>query len=364
MPPHRLSASLLAAAALISLAGCGSDSISPLASGFLGGTSTNHEIGVVVNSTGRSLTLFQLGSPTTQQQIPLGTSSTVTPTGLSVRGQVALVPLGNAASVALVNLATASVLRYFTFASGNTTGSAFVDDTTYLFANPALATVGRATKGQPSGAVAMTVQVAPQPTALAMANGRAVIVSANLDANYSPIGNGVVTIIDPKTLAVLGTVSTGGTNSSDIAIDPDGLAYVVNTGDYLSPGSITIVNPATAQVVATVGGMGVGPGAISIDGNGLAYVSGYYSATVVWNTKTRTFVRDATNPLCAPVKGGACRGAFGATADASGNVYQLFFGDPTNNLPPYAFVYRAGTFALTDSVSVGVGPSGMAIRSF
>ena len=59
---------------------CGDDTSEPIAPGFLGGTSSNHEIGVVVNSTGKSVTLFQLGSPATQQQIALGTSSTVTPT--------------------------------------------------------------------------------------------------------------------------------------------------------------------------------------------------------------------------------------------------------------------------------------------
>ena len=120
---------------LVAAASCSDDTSAPIAPGFLGGTSSNHEVGVVVNSTGKSVTLFQLGSPATQQQIALGTSSTVTPTGLAVRGRRAAVPLGNAASVALINLETAAIQRFFVFSSGNATGAAFADDTTIIAAN-------------------------------------------------------------------------------------------------------------------------------------------------------------------------------------------------------------------------------------
>jgi DNA-binding beta-propeller fold protein YncE len=190
------------------------------------------------------------------------------------------------------------------------------------------------------------------------------VTSANLDANFAPLGNGVVTALDPKTLQVLGTAQTGGTNATDAAVGPDGMLYVVNTGDYTSPGSLTIVNPATMAVVATVGGMGVGPGAISIDANGLAYISGFFSGTLVWNTKTKTFVRGTDNPVCAKLPDNSCRGAFAATTDAAGDVYQLFFGSTAQGLPPYVFVFKATSFALSDSISVGAGPSAIAIRTF
>jgi hypothetical protein len=343
---------------------CSSDAVSPFASGFLGGTSSNHEIGVVVNSTGKGLTLFQVGSPATQKQIALGTSSTVTPTGLAVRGRRAAIPLGNAASVALINLETATIQRFFTFASGNATGSAFSDDTTIIAANTALNTVGRATVGQTGDAITKSVSVAPQPTAVVIAGTRALVVSGNLDANFAPIGNGILTAIDPSTMQVLGTATMGGTNSADAAVGPDGLVYVVNTGDFVGQGSLTIVTPATMQVVATIPGMGVGPGAISIDSNGLAYISGFFSGTLVWDTKTRAFVRGTNNPVCAKLPSGACRGAFAATTNAAGDVYQAFFGSSAQGLPPYLFVFKAGTFALTDSISAGVGPSALVIRTF
>jgi hypothetical protein len=349
---------------LVATVSCGDDTAAPIAPGFLGGTSSNHEVAVVVNSTGKSLTLFQLGSPSTQQQIALGTSSTVTPTGLAVRGRRAAVPLGNAASVALVNLETATIQRFFVFPNGNATGAAFADDTTIIAANTLRNVVGRFTVGQTADAIGNTVTVAPQPTAVVMAGGRALVVSSNLDANFAPIGNGIVTAVDPKTMQVLGTVQMGGTNSTDAAVGPDGLLYVVNTGDFVAQGNLTIVNPTTMQALATIPNIGVGPGAITIDAGGLAYISGFFVGTLVWDTKTRAFVRGANNPVCAKLANGSCRGAFAATTDAAGNVYQAFFGSSTQGLPPYIFVYKSNTFALSDSISAGVAPSAIVIRTF
>ena len=354
----------IAALLLTATAACGSDSTAPAAPGFLGGTSSNHEIALVVNPNGRTLTLFQLGSPTTRKEIQLGTSSTVTPVGFSVRERRAAVPLGNAASVALIDLENARIERFFTFPSGNTTGSVFADDTTILAANTTLGIVGRMYVGQASGEIADTVTVAPQPTAMAIADDRALVISANLDENFVPLGNGVVTAIDPKTMRSLGTAEMGGTNSGDAAVGPDGLLYVVNTGDYVNEGSVTIVDPATMDVVTTVGSMGVGPGAISIDANGLAYISGFFSGTLVWDTRARTFVRGTDNPVCAKLPSGACRGAFAAATNAAGDVYQAFFGSAADELPPYVFVFDAETFALTDSISMGTGPSDIEIRRF
>jgi hypothetical protein len=142
------------------------------------------------------------------------------------------------------------------------------------------------------------------------------------------------------------------------------LLYVVNTGDFVAQGSLTIVNPATMQVQATIPNMGAGPGAISIDANGLAYISGFFTGTLVWDTKTRAFVRGGNNPICAKLANGSCRGAFAATTNAAGDVYQVFFGSSTQNLPPYIFVFKAGTFALSDSINAGVGPSALVIRTF
>ena len=349
----------LLAAALFATA-CDGDSTGSNDAFILQGDS---EVGVVVNSTGKSLTLFRVDDKQTRQ-IAFGASSAVTPTGLSVRGRRAAVPLGNAASVALIDLEGLAISRYFLFPQGNATGSAFADDTTLLAANLQDDYVGRATVGQVGDTIRQRVTVAPAPTAIVMAGGRAAVVSGNLDDNYAPIGNGVVTFLDPRTLQVQGRVQTGGTNPGDAAVGPDGLLYVVNTGDYVSDGSVTIINPQTMAVVNTFSGFGAGPGSIHVDGAGLAYISSFSLGTLVWNTRTRTFVRGKDNPLCAKMASGECRGAFDTTTDVQGNVYQAFFGSARQGLAPQVFVYRAGSLALSDSIGGVNGPSALEVRAF
>jgi hypothetical protein len=281
-----------------------------------------------------------------------------------VQGRRAAVPLGNAASVALLDLEKLTVARFFLFPKGNATGSAFADDTTLLAANTQDDYVGRVTTGQASDSILLRRTVAPAPTAIVMAAGRAAVVSSNLNDDYASIGNGVVTFLDPRTLQVQGVVQTGGTNATDAALGPDGLLYVVNTGDYVADGSITIIDPRAMTVVSTVGGFGAGPGSIHVDQAGLAYVSSFFSGTLVWNTRTRTFVRGKDNPVCARLASGACRGAFDAATDVQGNVYQAFFGSASAGLAPQVFVFRAGTFALTDSIGGVNGPSALEVRTF
>jgi hypothetical protein len=346
-------------------AACSTDKASgPLVSSFLRGTSSNHQIGVIVNSTGHAITLFQLGDPTNTKQIALGASNAITPVALSVRGVNAAVPLGDASSVALIDLNTLAITRFFLFAAGNTTGQAFVDDTTIFAANTDSGYVGRFTTGQASDTISDTVHVAPSPTDIEVSGSRVLVISANLNSSFTPNGNGIVTAVDAHTLAVLDTVFTGGTNSTAGAIGPDGNLYVVNTGDFVNPGSMTIINPATLAVIKNVGNVGVGPGAIAIDSKGLVYISGFSSGTVIWNINTQAFVRGPSNPLCAPISSGGCRGAFDARPDTAGNVYQVFFGSPSQNLNPYVFVYQAGSYALTDSINVGPGPSAIRIAAF
>ena len=68
-----------------------------------------------------------------------------------------------------------------------------------------------------------------------------------------------------------------------------------------------------------------------------------------------------TVPDAAP-RGGVAIGDM--IVDASGNLYQAFFGSSTQGLPPYIFVYKSNTFALSESISAGVGPSAIVIRTF
>jgi hypothetical protein len=353
---------LLLVALTAFVAACSSDKVSgPSVPSFLQGTSSNHQIGIVVNSTGRALTLFQLGSPTTQRTIALGSSSAITPVGMTIRGHLAAVPLGDASSVALVDLYQMAITRYYLFASGNTTGQAFADDTTILVANTSNNYVGRVTTAQTSDSITDTVAVAPAPTDIEVTAGRAFVISGNLDVNSNPLGNGVVTAINPQTLAVLGTVTTSGTNSSAGAVGPDGNVYVLNTGNYSTPGTMDIINPTTLQIVNTItNSQMIGPGAIQFDSTaGLAFITGYYFGTLVYSVASQSFV--PATPICV-LAAGTCAGAFDARADASNNLYQVTFGTVSNGGEVYMF--SAGSYILQDSVAVGQGPTTLRIETF
>ena len=346
--------------------GCDDDPVEPgpVDRPFHQGTESDPRIGVVVNTLSSSLQLFQLGDPGQVREVALGASSAVTATGVATAEEALAVPLGNAASVAVIDPTTLRIDRFFLFPSGNATGAAFTGDGALLVANLLDDQVGRVTLDQPSDAIEALVDVAPGPTDIEIAGDRALVLSGNLDDSFVPIGPGIVTALDPVTLEVLGTVETGGENPTAAAVGPDGLLYVLNTGDYVSPATIAVIDPASMERIDLIEDTGVGPGALTIDERGLAYVSGFFLGTVILDTADRSWVRGPDDPVCAPLSGGGCRGAFDASAADDGRLYQAFFGSPSEGLPPWIFVYEPDTWVLTDSIPAGQGPATVRIAVF
>lgn len=332
---------------------------------FLDGTVADAQIGIIVNTSANAIRLFQLGNPGESRDVALGASSAVTPTGISIRGETGVVPLGNAASLAVIDLRTLQIGGFFLFESGNATGSAFVDDRTVLAANQQTDEVGRFTVGQAGGAIGERVSVTQFPTGIVpFSNSLAFVISANLDDNYAPAGDGVVTAIDPSTMTIVATIETGGTNPQFGAIGPDGMLYVMNTGDYVAPSTLAIIDPGSLELAEVVEGFPAGSGHVHVSQDGTLFASAFFTGTVAWSTAAKAFVRDASDPICAPLADGGCRGAFAAHTAADGSLYQTFFGSTRQNLSPWIFRYAPETWALTDSVASGQGPVGLDIRSF
>ncbi len=332
---------------------------------FLDGTVSNPEIGLVVNSLEKGLRLFQVGDPSRTRDIPLGASSSVTATGLSIRGEKAAVPLGNAASVAIVDLRSQNIEGFHLFPSGNATGSCFVNDQTVIVANQEKDLVGKFSPGQGGGPISETVAVTPNPTAvIGFSETRILVVSSNLDEFWTPAGEGVVTAIDPRSMTVTGTVTTGGENPQFGALGPDGLLYVPNSGNYFDPSTMAVIDPQAMTLVNLVEGLAPGSGDVHVDENGLVYVSGFFFGTTVWDSSTESFLRGPGNPVCAAGPGGRCRGASSAFTGSDGALYQTFFGSPGEGLPPWIFKYSPGSFELADSIPAGLGPVGLQVHTF
>lgn len=339
-------------------------SVSVAAFPFLDGTPSSAEIGVIVNSTANALRLFQVGDPTDFREIALGASSAITATGVSVLGDRAAVPLGNGASVAIIDLRDQQIDGFYLFDSGNATGSAFVDANTVIAANQSTDVAGKFTIGQADNAISTTVAVTPFPNdVVTVSDSLVLIVSANLDDSFAPIGEAVVTAIDPRTMVVLDTVHTGGTNAQFGALGPDGLFYVPNTGDFVSASSLAIIDPVTMTRVDLIEGFAAGSGAVHVDSSGLVYVSAFFAGTLIWDATAETFVRDSDDPLCAPLAGGGCRGAFSATTGEDGSVYQTFFGSASQDLEPWVFRYDSD-LTLVDSIPSGLGPVEVEVHTF
>ena len=354
-PIRRFAPLLLAASAA-----CSTANTEPTPS-FLAGTATDANIVSTVLSLSSSFLQLQAGAPDVRQSIGLGTSQQITPVGFAIRGAVVSIPTGNAASLIAANVET-GVNRTFTWPSGNATGSAWVDDNTIITTNPSLNLVGRVRLNQMSTTIGDTIRVAAFPTDVVVANGRIFVVSSNLDANFSPAGPGIVTELDATLFTPLRTFTVG-TNPGYAAAFNNRL-FVTNAGDFgANNGTLSVINLATNTTAAPITGFGDFPGQITIDAQGRAYISGFAFGTVIYNTVTNSFVRGASNPLCAPVAG-VCRGSTGAQLGGNGRIYQSFFGSASANQPGRIFVYDGTSLALTDSITVPVGTSQIDVRSF
>ncbi|TVP76676.1 MAG: hypothetical protein EA352_05290 [Gemmatimonadales bacterium] len=363
-PFRRRLAPVLLALLLMVVAACSDSSTDPAEDlGFLAGADGDPRIGVVVNSTENALRLIQLGDPSEVRTIGLGASSSITATSLTSRGEDLVVPLGNAASVAHVNARTRAVERIFLFDGGNASGSLHVGGDRFLVLNLLDDQVGAFELGQDSDDITELQDVPPAPSSLVDTPAGVAVVSGNLDENFQPLGDGIVTFVDGQTLEVLGEVGTGGPNAGPAALGPDGLLYVVNTGNFVDPSSMAIIDPTGPTLVEVVDGLAPGSGSLHIDASGTAWISGFGFGTTAWDTGSRSFLRGPDNPVCVEVEG-VCLGAASATTDDAGRLLQVHFGAPGDGVPGQIFVFGGSAFELEEEIEAGQGPTFVEVRTF
>ena len=89
---------------------------------------------------------------------------------------------------------------------------------------------------------------------------------------------------------------------------PDGILYVMNTVDYVTPSTLTIIDPGSLVRVEVAGGFPAGSGHVHVSPGGTLFASTFFAGTVAWNTATKAFARDGSDPICASLDGGG-RGA-------------------------------------------------------
>jgi hypothetical protein len=322
---------------------------------FLEGTSDNRQIGIVLDSAGRSLLLFQLGNPERQESINLPGNGAATPVDFAIRNYDAAVALGDAGAVALVDLAVDSndrrTDRLAAFpGGGRVTAVAFVNQDTVLAADAA-GTVAQIAFADGVGSTARTVAVASGPRKILVALDRAYVLSDNAG------GEGVVTILNSHTLEVLATVPTGGRNPRDMTFGSVDRLFVINAGETPLGGSLSEISALHAELRETIPGMGRDPSRVSADARGRVYVSSRAYGTIVWDLRRRDFLEDQgpDRAVCET----PCRGATDARSNEQGDLYQLTPGDGGASLVRI-WSYREGEGYRTP----GNGPASIAAGGY
>lgn len=312
----------------------------------------------VLNSIAKTISVINLDSLTVQNDaISLGANSSAV--GFSVRGERALVPNGSENNVLILDVTNLTIAGIIDLPDGSgATGSAFLDDNTAFVCNLNLGSVSRLNLSNLT--VAATTQVGQVPSDVAVVAGKVFVANANIDlTTFQPIGNGAVSVIDPRTNQVTNTIDTGATNSQFFAIDPDGDLIVISSGGFgAGNGAVTVIDPASENVTGGPFVIGDFPGEVNISPTGIAYVASFSNGLYAFNTRTNTVLRSGQNALAVTTPGGTVFGAAGVDFDAAGNIYSVNFGDAVT--PGTVYIFNS-TEMLTDSVKVGIGPFAIAI---
>lgn len=252
------------------------------------------DVAVVLNSIDRSLSVYDWEDETPRvRNIGLGAQGT--PVGFAVEGGTVLVPMGTYPFAAVVNLRGGGTREgYVTLPQGSgATGAALLSEDEGLVANAARNTVTPVNPRTRTAGAEIAVGVYPQ--FIADDGQRYYVVNANL-VNFSPAGNGSVTVID-RDLDVVTTIGLSGRNSG-AAVVSRGKLYVLHAGDFGgNNGSLSVVDLQTLTEERHVTGFGEFPGSIAAAPNGDIHVGVYGDGVLVWDPDTRTFVRGPANPL-------------------------------------------------------------------
>ncbi|HEX8209519.1 MAG TPA: hypothetical protein VF584_04950 [Longimicrobium sp.] len=297
--------------AAIAAAACDGDLTSPDA----GGSPTVDRVAVVVNRGDRTLTVIPFAEREASRTISLGAAGA--PVDLAVRGELAVVPMGEAGGVVIVNLRTGTVERMVAMARGfDARRAAFISDTVVVVTNPSRGTL---TPVNPlTGRVGSSTTAGGEAPAELLRFGPRVYV---LNGAAGARTNGMVTVLDTL-LRPLGSAPLSGTNPV-AAVARGDVLYVLLAGQPAQGnGSVSVVDVGTMRERSSVVGFGESPESMAFDARGGLYVPVRQQGLVIFNPYTGLFVRGAGSPL--PL--GGMDDAVRVASDPAGFVYALLPG--------------------------------------
>ncbi len=273
-------------------------------------------VGVVLESTDLSLTVFDVEDPTSTTTVALGPDGS--PVSLAVRGRFAAVPLGIVPAVAVVDLGAGEVVRTVGLPEGSgATGAVFVNDSIVLVGNPDRGTVSPVNVR--AGTAGAEIDVGRYPQSFIATDARIYVVDAELES-FVPVGPSTLKVLDRASFALTDTIELSGENAAAGVVGPDGALWVLHSGSFgAANGSLSRVDPGAGVETDHHEGFGEFPGALAFGGDGLLRVAGFGIGVLVWDPATESFVRGPGDPV-AP---GGLASTAAVGADAEGRIYAL-----------------------------------------
>ncbi len=308
------------------------------------------EVGVVVNSVDRTLSVFDVDAAAPAATIGLGPDGS--PVSIAVRGTLAVVPLGVVPGAAVVDLAQRTLL--FTVplpANSGATGVAFLNDSIAVVGNPGRNSVSLINARRGTAGAELAVGMYPQ--AAASAHDTVFVLNANLDQTFSPAGPSTVSVITGAPPHVVATIPLTGNNAGAAWAGSDGRLYVLDSGSFgAGDGSLSIIDRHTLAETQRVSGFGEFPGGVAYGDDRRVYSASFSYGLAVWDALTGSFVRSPANAVAA----GGVPSSSAVSIDAEGRVYTAL---PECHGP--ASVYRLNSALLVDrEITTGICPIAIA----
>src|SRR6266576_2236326 len=229
-------------------------------------------------------------------------SASATPSTIDGRGNVFLVPLGQADAVGVDLLLgpcgpgalCARPDRVLSLAAGSgATGVAIQDDSIAWVANPNLNTVTRVNylRGDTT-----SIAVGVYPQAVAIVGTRVFVVNGNL-SGATPAGPSWLTSFDCCGVRTADSIPLTGANARFAVVGDDSLLYVIAAGHgAAADGKLSIVDPIARTEVAVLNGLGERPGAMAFHPTGSRLlIASLTDGILEVNTSIRAITRGPGN---------------------------------------------------------------------